>query len=132
MNLKAIAHYLETKRFGRAGESVFITEMPLECREGILLLNRYSGSTIDHELPGWRDTGFRLIARSADYEAGEALAERAGAALKIQQDTQMGNTRSKLILMRRSLPMNDPLPYRRSDGGYWEFEVDIECVYINL
>jgi hypothetical protein len=129
MNLKAIAEYLETKRIGRVGEVVFITEMPMEAKEGVLLLNRYSGSEIDHELPGWRDTGFRMVTRSADYERGEALAERISEVLTINGDTEMGRGKA-LITMRKMLPVNDPLPYRRSEGGYWEFEVDVECVYI--
>lgn len=129
MNLKAIADHLEARRIGRVGEAVFVTEMPMECREGVLLINRYSGSQIDHELPGWRDTGFRAVIRSADYERGETLAERVGAALTVREDTAMGHGRHA-ITMRRMFPVNDPLPYRRSDGGYWEFEVDVECIYI--
>jgi hypothetical protein len=129
MNLKGIGQYLESVHAGRVGEDIFVTEMPLECKEGVLLLNRYAGSVIDHELPGWRDTGFRIVIRSVDYERGEALAVSVSTALTVKQDTPMGAL-SSLMLMKLMLPMNDPLPYRRSDAGVWEFEVDIECIYI--
>jgi hypothetical protein len=128
MNIEAVAVYMEMSGLGRRGQSVFVTEMPSECREGVLMINRYSGSRIDHELPGWRDTGFRAVVRSPEYSRGYAMAERVGKLLTIHQDVVMGG----VILVKQCLPMNDPLPYRRSDGGFWEFEVDVECIYIIL
>lgn len=126
MNLIGIADYIESKRLGKKGTSLFIGEMPLEAKRGLLLIDTYSGSKIDHELPGWRDTGFRLVARSASYDDGYALAEQVLLALTIQRDTPMTK-----MLVKQCLPVNDPLPYRRSKGaGVWEFEVDFECVYI--
>lgn len=122
-----IARYLEQARVGRVGESIFIGEMPTECEQGILLIDSYSGTSIDHELPGWRDTGFRVVTRSPQYEAGMALAEKVSGVLTIRRETPMGGR----VLMRQCLPQNDPLPYRRSRGsGIWEFEVDVECIYI--
>lgn len=128
MNLKAIANYLQTQALGVMGQTLFIGEMPLECKQGILLMDTYAGTAIDHELPGWRDTGFRVVIRSLNYETGEQLAESVATALTIQSEVPMPG-----ILMRQSLPQNDPLPYRRSGAGAtWEFEVDIECIYIKL
>jgi len=126
MNLQAISAHLERNRLGKQGSTLFVTEMPSTCKEGILLMDRYSGSVIDHELPGWRNTGFGMIVRSADYLRGRRLATQASGVLTIQTDVNMGE-----ILMRQCLPYNDPRPYRRSEGGYWEFEVDVDCVYIN-
>lgn len=129
MKLKEIATYLEQKRIGKVGETIFVGEMPLECDKGILLMDTYAGTAIDHELPGWRDTGFRMVVRSADYESGFALAEKASELLTIRSQVQIGPK----MLVRLSLPQNDPLPYRRSKGsGIWEFEVDVECIYIRL
>jgi hypothetical protein len=129
MNLMGVIQYLEQRKLGRIGESLFATEMPLECKEGVVLLNTYTGTSINHYLPGWRDTGFRMVARSYNYEQGHALAEKVARALTIQQEVTMGK-RDHQMLVKMMLPVNDPLPYRRSEGGYWEFQVDVECAYV--
>lgn len=131
MNLKAISAYLAQKSIGIEGETLFVTEMPRECREGILLMNNLRGTPLDHELPGWRDTGFRIIVRSADYRRGEELALAASRELTLTRETQMVALDTS-IDMRLSLPFNEPRPYRRSEGGVWEFEVEIDCKYIQL
>lgn len=125
MKLKEVAGYLAAEGLGVIGTSIFVGEMPAACKAGILLMDTYSGSRIDHELPGWRDTGFRVVIRHEAYDAGELLAERAITALTIQRDVQMGS-----IFVKRMLPYNDPKPYRRSEAGVWEFETDVETSYI--
>lgn len=126
MNLMEIAKHFEASNLGTIGTDIFIGEIPYETVSGILLIDTYAGSRIDHELPGWRDTGFRMVIRSLDYESGQVRASTLSSALTIRSDTVLGS-----ILMRQSLPVNDPLPYRRSAGSkVWEFEVDVECVYI--
>lgn len=124
MNLLAVANYLQGQGLGAVGRSIFVSEMPATCKAGILLMTSYP-TRIDHELPGWRDTGFRIVVRHERYEEGDALAERAIAKLTIQRDVQMGS-----ILVRSMLPYNDPRPYRRSEAGIWEFETDVETIYI--
>lgn len=124
MNLLPVANYLQARGLGTVGRNIFVTEMPASCKTGIMLMHRYAGR-IDHELPGWRDTGFRIIVRHEKYTAGDALAASASSVLTIRQDTQMGN-----FLVRKMLPQTDPQPYRRSEAGVWEFEVEIETVYI--
>lgn len=128
MNLGAIAKYLNERRIGRIGETLFVTEMPAECKEGVLLMHGPYGTPIDHELPGWRDTGFRVVVRSVDYLSGEKLMVRACAALQTQTDVNFYGE----MLMKRCLPFTEPRPYRRSQGGYWEFEVEMDCTYIKL
>lgn len=132
MNLEAVAHFLEAKRMGRQGESIFVTSMPIEAQEGILLLDTYAGSKIDHELPGWRETGFRMVVRHPSYSDGKKLAERVSDVLTLQKTTPMGTARTGQIEMRLCLPVNDPKPYRPSEAGAWEFEVDVECTYLKL
>lgn len=132
MNLEAVAHYLESKKLGRQGETLFVTEMPMEAATGILLMDTYSGSKIDHELPGWRETGFRLVVRHGTYSEGKKLAERASDALTTQKTLVMGTAKTGQIEMRLCLPVNDPKPYRTSEAGTWEFEVDVECTYLKL
>lgn len=125
MKLTEVAVYLAAEGLGVIGQSLFVGEMPATCTRGILLMDTYSGSRIDHELPGWRDTGFRVVIRHDNYEAGEALAEQVSAKLTLQRNVQMGS-----ILVRMMLPYNDPKPYRRSESGVWEFETDVETIYI--
>lgn len=125
MKLNEVAAYLQGQGLGVIGTSIFAGEMPESCKQGILLMDTYSGSRIDHELPGWRDTGFRLVVRHPDYTQGEQLAEQVSAVLTIQRDVPMGT-----IFVKRMLPYNDPKPYRRSEAGVWEFETDVETTYI--
>lgn len=125
MELKAVADYLEAQGQGVMEESIFIGEMPAACTVGLLLLDRYSGTMIDPYLPKYRNTGFRVALRNPDYNNGLAHAKAVNRALYIQDDTTMPG-----ILVKRMVPQNDPRPYRRSVGGFWEFEVDFECSYV--
>jgi hypothetical protein len=86
------------------------------------------GTPIDHELPNWYNTSFRLVIRSADYASGLKLALAASKELTIRQDVDIVGE----MLVKTSLPVNKPRPYRRSQGGFWEFEVDMDIVYIEL
>jgi len=126
MSMEAIGKYLETQRLGRLGESIFINEMPETCTHGLLLRDRFSGTPIDHYLPQYRETGYRLAARSVDYAKGKELAWRALEALTIHAETQMGD-----VLVKQLLPKNEPRAYRRSVGGLWEFEVDLDVTLVS-
>jgi hypothetical protein len=126
MSMEAIGKYLETRRIGRLGVDIFVNEMPESCTQGVLLRDRYSGTPIDPYLPKYRQTGYRMAVRSPDYAAGKELAWKASEALTIHGETPMGEVLVKLLR-----PMNEPRSYRRSIGGLWEFEVDLEAVLIS-
>ena len=70
MNLTGIAKYLEDKKIGRRGKTIFVNEMPLDCEIGIVLRDRYSGTPFDHNLPGYFNTGFRA---AVERRTGGAL-----------------------------------------------------------
>jgi hypothetical protein len=126
MNLVGVAAYLESKRLGTQGKSIFVNEMPLECEIGVVLRDRYSGTPIDHELPEYRETGFRCGIRSRDYKKGERLAFDVGTALTLnKQDVVMPG-----MVVKMMLPQNEPRPYRRSKGGFWEWEIDFDTTYV--
>lgn len=125
MNLTSMAKYLEGKRMGIQGVSIFVNEMPLECKLGVLLFDRYSGTPIDHHLPGYRKTGFRGAFRSHDYPTCIDLASRVSKVLTIIPETPMDQ-----MLVKTMLPQNDPRPYKRSKGGFWECEVEFDVVYV--
>lgn len=125
MNLEPIVTLLEESECGRAGRTIFINEMPAECRQGILLLDNYHGTPIDHYLPGYYATEYRLIVRSTEQAAGRALCQKALSALTVHGDRTVDDT-----TIKQMLPITLPRPYRRSVGGYWEFEVDIAIRFV--
>lgn len=135
MNLKAIAAYLERRRLGTRGQSLFVANMPTECKNGILLMGGYHGTRIDHYLPGYIDTEFRLVVRATDFDAGFDLAKRASDALQTHQELVLpgapGREGHPGMAIKQLLPMNEPRDYRRSVGGFWEFEVDMQISYVN-
>lgn len=127
MNLETIAGHLADNDCGKLSESLFVTEMPTPCKHGILLLDNYYGTSINHELPNYYVTEFRVVTRSSEYTAGMELAKRASAALTILAETEVED-----MLIKKMLPINLPRPYRRSVGGYWEFEVEVSIVFVDL
>jgi hypothetical protein len=124
VNLKAIATYLQAQGLGVQGTSLFVHEMPADCRQGILLIG--PGAPIDHYLPGYITAAFRLVARHTDIVAGEQLARDASQALTMRQEQQLSG-----ILVKQLLPQTEPTNYRRSVGGYWESEVEFDIYYVN-
>lgn len=129
MRLQAIANYLQEMEQGVNGKDLFVLEMPLECQKGILLMDAYAGTRINQDYPGWRETGFRVVVRSSDFAYGRGLAKSVATALHIKRETVMTDDEGSIIV-RMCYPVTDPHPYRRSGAGVWEFEVDIECNYI--
>jgi hypothetical protein len=126
MSLETVAKHLENMRVGRVGVSIFVNEMPESCSLGVLVRDRYSGTPIDHYLPNYRQTGYRLAIRSTTYKEGFDFAWRVVEALTLHAETQVGDT-----LVKQFLPQNEPRPYRRSAGAFWEFEVDLDAVFIS-
>lgn len=127
MNLEAIASFLATNGCGLVGKTLFVTEIPSGCDTGILLMDAYRGTPVNSELPGYFVTEFRLIVRSVDYAAGKVLAKKAVVAL-----TPVTGFVAETMQVQQCLALNLPRPYRRSVGGYWEFEVDLEIVFVDL
>lgn len=127
MNLIPIANYLAENECGIVGASIFVTEMPSSCNIGILLMDAYHGTEVDPDLPDYYATEFRLVVRDTDFANGSALAKNASALFK----SHAGFSAEEL-LVRMSYPMNLPRSYRRSVGGYWEFEVDIAITFVEV
>lgn len=124
----SIADYLQTQGCGRTGKSIFQYEMPAECKDGVLILDNYYGTAINHYLPGYHATEFRVIVRGSDMLKAEALMKKVSAALTIKSES---NAMSGLQV-KQSLPQNLPRVYMRSAGGYWEMEVDVDMNFVVL
>lgn len=126
MNLDALATRLQAQNCGVIAESIFIGELPEDGRNGILLMGPYQGTPVNQELRGYYVSTFRIVTRSANYEEGEALAKKASAAFDSLVEYALPG-----MLVRQCLPSNLPRPYRKSVGGYWEFEIDMDIVFID-
>jgi hypothetical protein len=124
MKLETIAEMLENASVGVAGSDIFINMIPAEVTTGILLRQYFTGTKIDHELPGMRKTSFFVIARSPDYLTAKGLAESAVAALHLRYETEVGTTHFKYMR-----PRTEPFVYAPSPGQLVEFSVVIDCCY---
>lgn len=127
MNIEDIALYLDKQDVGTIGKSIFVNDMPASCKDGILLLGSYAGTLINHEMPNYFITEFRIVIRSVDYSVGFALANKVSKVLTSHTGFTTGN-----MLVRQCLPINTPRSYRRSVGSFWEFEVDVQVVFVDL
>ena len=85
MNLLQLADELETAGVGIKGETIFIHNMPSTCKTGVMLRGKFTGTKIDHELPGFYKTDVSLIVRTGNYATGEALMNEAVAALTLAE-----------------------------------------------
>lgn len=127
MNLESIAQHLHNERLVVMGRDVFVNAMPAQVEEGVLLLPPYGGTPINHYIPGYYESNFRLIVRSPDYSRAFSLAQRCSGALDKNHPIVMGDIR-----VTRCMPTNLPRPYRPSAGGYVEMEVDFDIWYAQI
>ena len=124
MKLESIASLLQTASLGVMGESIFINAMPAAPVKGILLIDPFGGTPIDHELPGYRRGSFVMVVRSRDYQEAETLINAAIVALTIQDQALPGMT------VKTMRARHDPFPFPVSPGNYVEFTVNIDCRYV--
>jgi hypothetical protein len=125
MNLRPLLDRLADEGLGTVGLTLFIQHIPEKVAEGIVLMLPASGVMIDHELPQYRSTGFQLVVRDKNYEDGNAMAQAASSALTLGETTLDG------MLVKFCRPRHEPLPFQRSQGGYWEFSVNFDFTYLD-
>ena len=124
MNLKPLIDRLVELEVGLPGRTLFINMIPAEATRCVLLRNPLVGTKINYELPGFYKTKFQLIARAGNYEAGEALAEKAIEALTMGHGTRVGN-----YVIRHCRPLTHPSAYPLSKGNLLEFAVDFDVAF---
>jgi hypothetical protein len=128
MLLETMLDYLEFKRLGTQGKNLFIGEMPAACEEGVLLLDRLGGNSINIETPRRRvGVMFSAAVRSRNFNSAKDLATRT-----FKEITILRPLTYKGIYFQRVMPIEDPRFYRRSAGGMMEFEVEFEATYVLL
>lgn len=126
MDLKPITDYLESKALGRQGTDIFINEMPNTCDNGILLLDEYHGTKVDQYLPDYYRAEFRVIVRHTDQLLGIKKARDCSKSLKLMSGINGS------LLVRQVIALNLPRTYRKSPGGYFEFEVEMNIIFVEL
>ena len=125
MNLKPLTQMLNTMRLGKLSKTLFMQMMPASCREGILLRAPLTGTTINHELPGFYKGEFQMIVRSTSYEDGEDLAKKVVAALTIELTGTVVGSQTFNYCRPRTLPVAFPL----SVGDLIEYNVTFDACY---
>ena len=126
MNLQELANYLSDGGIVTQGKDLFIHNMPAKVDSGVLLRGKLTGTPINHELPGYRRTGFQAVIRHTDYKEGFELAETVSSELTFKGgDTVLGS-----IVVKHILPKHEPVVFPVSEGDFLEFSVNFDAVYI--
>jgi len=124
MKLNSIAEILVDAGVGTLRKDIFINFMPGDLTEGILLRDGFSGTKINHYLPGFHKTDFQLIVRSKKFQDGEALIEAAILALTINTRAIHGD-----MDIHNMRPRSLPFAYPLSPGNLTEFVTQIDVAY---
>lgn len=123
MNLLQLADVLEQADIGVKGETIFVNNMPSSSRTAVMLRGKFTGTKIDHELPGFYKTDIMLVVRAVDYAAGETLIERAVVALTLSEKDLSE------YYIRYCRPESLPAVYPLSDGDNMEFAVRMNLAF---
>lgn len=124
MNLIPLIDHLQESKVGTKEKTLFVNMIPATAAKGVLLRNPLTGTPIDYEVPGFYRAGFKLITRAGGYEAGEALAGRAIAALTLPHGAKLGN-----MVFRHCRPKTEIAVFPLSKGNLLEFSVDFDAVF---
>lgn len=123
MNLVPLADRLEAAGLGSKATTIFINQMPIECKSGILLREQLTGTKVNYELPGYYRTKFQLVIRANGYDAGDLHAKNVVTALTVQNQ-QIGEMH--FIYMR---PITMPVVYPISKGNLLEIAVEFDVAF---
>ena len=126
MKLDSIATFLEDKKHGKKGVSIFIGRMPAE-KNGILLREGVGGMMIDYELPSYRKGRFVIATRHDRYDDAKSLMERVIAELTIQNKN---TTDFEGMMVNYFRPRHEPIDYPTSVADKREFVVNIDACYV--
>jgi len=105
-------------------EKITMYEMPDNIDRGVLLKVGAGGAMLDQDLPGYKRARLQAVIRETEFQRGYSLATQVSAYLNKRRLT------SESVYILRVNPLHDPIPYRKSEGGYIEFSVNFETVYI--
>jgi hypothetical protein len=106
-------------------QQVFMYHLPDSFMEGVLILHGAVGAKLDPDLPDYKRAKFQVIVRSDNYESGYGIAKQVMAVFKAVNRYSDG-----IMLIHFIQPLNDPISYPVSKGGFTEFSVNFETVYV--
>lgn len=122
MNLKPFKRALD---FQNLKKDIFIHSLPEDSKEGILITHGLNGASLDPDLPGYKRAKFQVIVRALDYESGYELSKSI-----IDIYSAIKSEKVLSIFVYFIQPLHDPLAFPVSKGGFTEFSVTYETVYI--
>lgn len=111
------------------GRNVFVNSMPTDIEGNelqMLFRDVYAGVTVDKDIEDYRHGRFTLAVRGYDYAHTRQLAREISKALTIYAQ-DIGDMEVKLMR-----PLNEPVGFMPSVGGYWEFSVNYTTYYAFL
>lgn len=115
MFLEHLAKVIENEGIAIIGQDLFYYSAPAEVEQYVLLMLGGDGIPFDNEVPGYYNTKYQVIVRSASYSEGFALANDVKEALTLY-GRKVDN-----ITFKHSLPRDEPRPYRRNEADIVEF-----------
>lgn len=124
MNLIDVLTVLEDEGYGRIGASLFLSNMPLEISEGVMVRNPLTGVKIDHELPGYFKTTFQLIIRGKDLPIAMAKAD------EISKLLTMYETELDTMHVNYMRPQTKPIPYPITKSNLIEVTANFEVCFV--
>jgi hypothetical protein len=122
-HLKDLSDYLEIQGTVEQGNTMFLHTMPPEVNKAVMLRVPLGGTSIDHELRGYFKTSYQLIVRHTQVQPGFDLANSLLKKLFFSEK-QLNN-----IYVKFSRPKHQPVMYRRSESGNFEFSVNFEICF---
>lgn len=105
-------------------EDVFMHYMPPELTRGVLILTGAGGAVLDQYIQGYKKARLQVIVRETEFTSGYDLSKQIMAIL----------SKSRLVenpaYILQINPLHDPMAFPRSPGGFIEFSVNYETVYV--
>lgn len=123
--LAEIAKYIAANKLGTVGKDIFVNEMPVQCRNGILVFTSGEGLIRHTDIPNYYRGVVFIAARGTDTAYGAKLSSKLVEIMEMQGKT-VGCC--KFII---SKPIRFPEAFPRNDGGYVEWLLPVE-IYITL
>lgn len=132
MRYDILIDILEKAGLGRAGETIFLDEMPADCKRGILIKTPLSGIRFDHYLPGYFKTRIQVIVRARTRADGNDYAQQVLKALWTQEVKDYTDPATGDFAMRtlQVLPDTQPISFPRSDGSGVEWSINFAFAYV--
>lgn len=122
MNIKALADRLEDQGMGQVGRDVFYFSAPETAGECLLVLDNLDPTPRDEELPGYKESHFRVIVRRLDYDEAISTAKDVITAMEMQRGT-LGD-----MVIKRLRAEFDPIAYPIPMSDMIEVSVNF-CAY---